>query len=394
MYIISPICGLISLALGILVLFGWYTHSTTLIQVHPSFVAMQYNTALGFLICGMGLIAANLAKLRTVQFSSAFLLLLSGLTLVQYIFGPDLGIDQLLMEFYVDVNASNPGRMAPNTALCFFLVGLSLFVSIRLQKLKASANILGLLGGLIFALGSVAFTGYVIGVETAYGWGNLTRMAVHTSFGFIILGLGVVVHAWKIEVGEQSEIPKWFPILVGLAAITTTFLICLAQVSDHKGNILKQIQLTANHSKQKLQSELIVKIQGLNRLAKRWDVRDIPSKEEFISDADVYRADHASIHLIAFIDPEFFAKWITPVEGNEKYIGADLPQVLAQREALISARNSKSPHVFTVVLQDDKQGLMVMLPAFRNKEFQGFVSGVIGIEELFEHIGPFQYLLK
>ena len=52
-------CGLGALTalLGIVVIFGWYTGNTTLIQVLPAFVAMQFNTALGFVACGASLLA-------------------------------------------------------------------------------------------------------------------------------------------------------------------------------------------------------------------------------------------------------------------------------------------------------------------------------------------------
>ena len=107
-YKLSLSCGILALTLGVVVLFGWYAHISTLIQVHPSFVAMQYNTALGFLVCGIGLVAANLLKARVTLFTGSFLVLLGGLTLIQYIFSVDLGIDQLLMEHYVNLLASHP----------------------------------------------------------------------------------------------------------------------------------------------------------------------------------------------------------------------------------------------------------------------------------------------
>ena len=129
LFVISPICGVTSLTLGVLVLFGWYTHALTLIQVHSSFVPMHYNTALGFFFCGAGLIASNFHKSIATKFSGIFLFSLGGLTLTQYIFGLNFGIDQALMEYYVDLGSFNPGRMAPNTALCFLLVGVSLWVA-------------------------------------------------------------------------------------------------------------------------------------------------------------------------------------------------------------------------------------------------------------------------
>jgi len=51
--LLTNLGGLASLLLGGVVLLGWYTHNTSLIQVNPAFVAMQYNTALGFMLSGV-----------------------------------------------------------------------------------------------------------------------------------------------------------------------------------------------------------------------------------------------------------------------------------------------------------------------------------------------------
>ena len=56
------VTGGLSLLLGTIVLIGWYTQNQSLIQINPAFVPMQYNTALGFFVSGMGLIALGLGK--------------------------------------------------------------------------------------------------------------------------------------------------------------------------------------------------------------------------------------------------------------------------------------------------------------------------------------------
>ena len=56
LWVSSLTAGLATLLLGLLVIFGWHTGNRTLIQVFPSFVPMQYNTALGFVLCGAGLV--------------------------------------------------------------------------------------------------------------------------------------------------------------------------------------------------------------------------------------------------------------------------------------------------------------------------------------------------
>jgi len=132
------------------------------------------------------------------------------------------------MQHYIDLNTSHPGRMAPNTALCFALCGLTLIVSsLRNFPSNPVSNDknawLGNIGAIIFSLGVVAFGGYVSGVETAYGWGALTKMAVHTAAGFIVIGVSFFLFA-IIEHRKQDEnhLPQWLPWPIALASLTIT----------------------------------------------------------------------------------------------------------------------------------------------------------------------------
>lgn len=53
--LLLTIGSLLLLSLGISVCVGWYTHTEALLQIHPSFVPMQFNTALGFTLLGLSL---------------------------------------------------------------------------------------------------------------------------------------------------------------------------------------------------------------------------------------------------------------------------------------------------------------------------------------------------
>src|SRR5690349_24861283 len=83
-------------ALGGLVVAGWLTVAVALIQVLPGFPPMQYNTALGFMICG----AALLAAVRDLRRPTALLAGLStgmgSMTLCESLLPLDLGIDDWL----------------------------------------------------------------------------------------------------------------------------------------------------------------------------------------------------------------------------------------------------------------------------------------------------------
>lgn len=201
---------------------GWYTHNLILIQINPAFAPMQYNTAMGFLLAGIALLAL-LASFRSIAgIIGAGTILIGVLTLLEYALGIDLFIDQMFMQHYIEVATSNPGRMAPNTALCFVLTGLALSLSGLKPDYALTPIWVSTFGAIIIALGTVALTGYLTGMETAYGWGQLTKMAIHTSGGFLLLGIGLAAYAWHMSKKSSIEMPYWLPIFAGIGCMTLT----------------------------------------------------------------------------------------------------------------------------------------------------------------------------
>lgn len=194
--VLSFVLSILVISLGGIVLFGWYTHNELLIQISSSFVPMQYNTALGFLLAGFSLLFVLLERKKLASFLSIVLTLVGILTLIEYIFGVNIGLDQLFMEHYVTIKTSNPGRMAPNTALCFTLTGIAFFLHSLNLLMNFFNKIIGGLGILIFSLGLIAAIGYFIKLEDFFGWGNLIRMAIHTAVGFIIISFGIFSWLW------------------------------------------------------------------------------------------------------------------------------------------------------------------------------------------------------
>ena len=211
--------ALVATLLGAAVLLGWYTHNVNLIQINPAFVPMQYNTALGFLLAGLGIAAIAFNLRRSAIISAVLLILIGSITLAEYIFAADLGLDQLFMKHYIDVATSSPGRMAPNTALCFLLTGLTLITGAQLKIRDWVGAPVGILGAIILSLGTVAFFGYFAQLETAYGWGSLTRMAIHTALGFVVIGIGFIAAAWILEKERSPLLPWSTPVIIGILGI-------------------------------------------------------------------------------------------------------------------------------------------------------------------------------
>ena len=252
--VLSRLTGILSLILGAMVLLGWYLHEPALIQVSPAFVPMQYNTALGFALAGLALLGLAWSKPGLAKVAGSVTLVIGALTLIEYIFATDLNIDQLFMEHYIDNSSSNPGRMAPNTALCFSLTGIAVLLTSLYHDRKTMSTWCAIFGALIISLGITALAGYMIGVEGAYGWGHMTRMAIHTSAGFTFLGLGLISYSWGISQSMFPEkvLPAWLPQVIGITGLTITFALWQAVSAKEQRMISEMGEAVANFSDESL----------------------------------------------------------------------------------------------------------------------------------------------
>jgi PAS domain S-box-containing protein len=189
------LAALVALATGVLVLFGWLLDIPSLKSVLPGFVTMKADTAVGFILAGAALAllgrAARSVRIRRLSQACAGATALLGLlTLSEYLFALDLGIDQVLFsEPAGAINTLSPGRMSPSTALNFFLLGSALL----LAGFRRGIRIAQPLALLTAWIGLQALIGYLYGVSALYGIGVYTQMAVHTAVAFVILGLGILL---------------------------------------------------------------------------------------------------------------------------------------------------------------------------------------------------------
>jgi len=213
--------GFLVALMGLVVMVGWFIHQETFLQVNSGFVAMVFNTALCFFLSGAALVLVNAGQPIAAIGLSGLSGALGFLVLLEYFPGVRLGLDDLLMTPYVTTMTPNPGRMAPDTAVCFVLACAVVWsvASPRLTRIRAWLS--STLSVVVLTLGCAVFSGYLTGSAYPYGWGHLTPMAVHTAAGFCVLGAGLLLTAldreWK---GWRS---------VGLPVVSAALLVGAAR---------------------------------------------------------------------------------------------------------------------------------------------------------------------
>jgi|GEM_PF-946890 PAS domain S-box-containing protein len=210
---IPIVASIITIIIGCIGFGGWLLDQEIFKSLVPGFASMKANTAICFILSGISLLlwSTRLIKTRSpklvlrlgrlrqpawrffAHFTSLLVLIIGLLTLCQYIFGWNLGIDELLFrDFPVSPATSHPGRMGVNTALCFSLFGASLLWGSENNGTLKSwlLQILTFIAGFI-ALQSLI--GYIFGVKIFYQFSvYTTSMAIHTALTLIVLCVGIL----------------------------------------------------------------------------------------------------------------------------------------------------------------------------------------------------------
>lgn len=148
-------------SLGVIVLsgsviLGWYFDPRWQTRTFANFTSMKLNTALGFMLGSLTMLALH--HLRSphrrqyvAQLGGLVILLIGSVTLAEILFRRDLGIDELLVN-----DPDSNGRMAPLSALFFVLVGTALiFLDDKPNGIVQTSTSLALVGALFGILESV-----------------------------------------------------------------------------------------------------------------------------------------------------------------------------------------------------------------------------------------------
>ncbi len=180
--------GLFVIGVGCLVLVGWALDIAVLKSILPGLASMKSNAALLFVLCGISLWMQVNGQTRPIAQACAFIVaFVALLTLGEYLFNTDFGIDELLFRDTA-AGALYPGRMAPVTAMVFLMISLALMFLDRQPKKPFNESLLII----AFAISMLALIGYIYGVSSLYKIGEYTSMALHTALNFILLSISIL----------------------------------------------------------------------------------------------------------------------------------------------------------------------------------------------------------
>ena len=207
---IAALSGTLAILLGLAVLLGWTVHSVELVQLARNLPPMPPTVAAGLVILGIALLGTVLDRARL---TAPACVLLTVLTLV-----------------------SHPGLL---TSACF-LVPAAGFVLSNPLAVSNKSSVLGISGLLVGTIGATCCINALWGSGDAFGLGNLTRIALHTAAGFVVIGIGICALSWDLI--QPGTHPVWAPI--GASVFVITVRLGLLQVFSAKSQTAFSFAMT------------------------------------------------------------------------------------------------------------------------------------------------------
>jgi len=157
---------------------------------------MSVSTAVCFLLVGVSILSANAwgGRARILAWLAVLIVFtVALLRFSQHVFKWDAGLERLVWSWFTSSPMPPLGRMAGNTAMAFLLTSLSLLL-IQADPQKKYPLTVALLAITIVSQGMAVLISYVAGFSSTIG---APSMAVHTASLFVMIGVALLVEAWR-----------------------------------------------------------------------------------------------------------------------------------------------------------------------------------------------------
>jgi PAS domain S-box-containing protein len=195
---------------GASVCIGWWMRIPILVQLSPD-APTHFNTALTFILLGIGELALVLLRRRVVMAMAVVVTCFVSAGWFEYAFGKNLGIDTLFAVPFVGRDVLHPGRMSGNTIACFLLIcAAQLLMSKPQRDAGAATTAAVILKTLAAGIAFIALLGYLVGLKSAYGWTDSVGMSMRSCAGFLLISIARIAALWQRDIVDQPGLPNWF----------------------------------------------------------------------------------------------------------------------------------------------------------------------------------------
>lgn len=302
-----PFCILIAsflVLLGTGALITWHAPHT-LSGVYPYVTRMTYNTAIGIIICGVGLYAILYSMHALLSICCFVLFAIGILTVLDLI----VGIPLDTTDWFVALLSEPPAHtqpMSPVTSAAFLLAGLALLLGASPNG--ARSILAALLALLIFFTSITTLLSQEFGLFPSFVWMGI-KMSPQTAVGLVAFSIGIFLLRYTAAIDAFNRLNFFNRLVTGFIFMSLLFIgigsIGLLQINN-VANISQRLYLgplQASNAALRIKND----IGNLNRT-----IKDVAVNPELISDRKIpialTKAEARIASELAIIEGEDLAK--------------------------------------------------------------------------------------
>jgi diguanylate cyclase (GGDEF)-like protein len=371
--------------LGIGIMLSWHAGFTEIIQIGQGIAPMQYNTALSIALCGAAVLLLRFARgLALACGAVAFCIV--GATLLQWIVGADLHIDQLVVHGYALGTAQYVGRMSPQAGVALLLAAIAVMSLARRWPARRGTLVVEILSSLVGAIGLAAMAAQASGVDEVLGWGQLKRMSPQTAAACVGLAFAMLQAAWRQDEEAGSQSRRLLAMPVALGAVAVTLALYQALLAWQITRINETTMRTTERAAVDLRLRVSDYVDSFGMLAQSWAKAGAKPQESWETDVARFLRDHGGFTAVAWSDADGKLAWIFPAAPFNDHLGVDYMADPERLGALIAARERGGPVLSrTIALTSGLPGALMVAP-LRSGDAAGngpFIVGAIRTRDLF-----------
>jgi hypothetical protein len=332
------------IVLGAGTLMGWWLQMPELVQPFRGQAPLKINGAIGFLVLGFVLLAVELGK-RRIASLAAVATTIALLTMAEDILHRDLRIDELFGRDHLLINTEHPGRVATMVAVGLLLA--SVLLVWRATERGASARVFAeaVVGSVLSSAGLSTALGYIIGLPAIYAWGTETATSPVAAVALLLLGLALVVLAWRDTMKAEGNAPAWSPMPAVIGCLTLTVILWIGLRAREQTFTTTATQSQMDQFAIQIKDLLEKQAIAFEKTARSWG--DGQANAFAVWEADAKRQMVSLKELgclsVAFVDIARQTKWIYPTEQNEAGLTLDHSLDEERRNAIAEAWATRGP---------------------------------------------------
>jgi diguanylate cyclase (GGDEF)-like protein len=371
--------------LGVAVMLAWHAGFTRVIQLGPGIAPVQYNTALCFALCGAAVLLLRFAR-GVALVCSAVAFGVAGVTLLQYVLGANLGLDELVVRGYASVATQYIGRMSPQAGVALMLAAVAVALLARRWPARRGTLVVEILSSVVGAIGLAAIAAQASGIDEVLGWGQLKRMAPQSAGACVMLAFATLQAAWRQDEEAGSPGSRLLAMPVALGAVAVTLAVYQALLAWEVMRIHEVTSRIVERAAVDLRVRMNDYVESFGLLAQSWAEKGMRPQPSWETDVARFLRDHDGFLAISWGDVDGKLAWIFPAAPFNDHLGVDYTADTQRLSALMAARERGGPVLSrTIALMSGLTGVIMVAP-LRAGEINGggpFIVGAIRTRDLF-----------